>query len=189
MINFTLRDVAIKQLIIALKVFNLLILGIVFFAFFESIKCNGLVKIITYFLALGIVVSIGVILSRDFREKSEDEYERPETYIFGTLFFLIIFISITSHFVVFFYDDFIIRVFNILPYFGGYTLIYTLVISVHLLSKKIKVGYPEGLIDEYKKALEQKCEDVKFFTNDSGNLPNISDMNKNISKNINVKTL
>ena len=142
-----------------------------------------------YFLALGIVVSIGAILFRDFREKSEDEYERPETYIFGTLFFLIIFISITSNFVVFFYDDFIMRVLNILPYFGGYTLIYALVVGIHLLNKKIKVGYPEGLIDEYKKALEQKCEDVKFFTNDSGNLPNISDMNKNISKDINVKTL
>lgn len=189
MINFTLKDVAIKQLIIALKVFNLLILGVVFFAFFGSIKCNGLVRIIMYFLALGIVVSIGAILFRDFREKSEDEYERPETYIFGTLFFLIIFISITSNFVVFFYDDFIMRVLNILPYFGGYTLIYALVVGIHLLNKKIKVGYPEGLIDEYKKALEQKCEDVKFFTNDSGNLPNISDMNKNISKDINVKTL
>ena len=142
-----------------------------------------------YFFALGIVVSIGAILFRDFKGKSDDEYERPETYIFGTLFFLIIFISITSHFVVFFYDDFIIRVLNILPYFGGYTLIYTLVVGIHLLNKKIKVGYPEGLIDEYKKALEQKCEDVKFFKNDSGNLPSMSDMNKNISKNINVKTL
>ena len=90
---------------------------------------------------------------------------------------------------VFFYDDFIIRVLNILPYFGGYTLIYTLVVGIHLLNKKIKVGYPEGLIDEYKKVLEQKCEDVKFFKNDSGNLPSMSDMNKNISKNINVKTL
>ena len=53
----------------------------------------------------------------------------------------------------------------------------------------MKVGYPEGLIDEYQKASEQKGEDVKLFTNDSGVLPNISDLDKNITKNINIKSL
>ena len=81
------------------------------------------------------------------------------------------------------------RLSEILPYLGGYTLIYALVVSFHLLSKKMKVGYPEGLIDEYKKASEQKDKEAKLFTNGSDTLPNISDLDKNITKNINIKSL
>ena len=186
MVNFTLKEVALKQAILALKFFTLLIVGIFFIFFLKSIKCSGLVQGIMGFLALSIFAMTIAILFPNFRGKKD---EGAGEYFLAIFVVLIIFLFIKSYFAIFFYDEFMAKISDILPYLGWYILVYVLIVSVHLLSKKIKVGYPEGLIDEYKKALEQKCEDVKFFTNDSGNLPNISDMNKNISKNINVKTL
>lgn len=183
MVNFTLKDVALKELIIALKFFTLLILGLFFIFFFQSIKCSGLIQGIMGFLALCTFAMVIAILFPSLRDKED---EGAEGYFFAVLVILTLFVAIKSYFAIFFYDEFMRRVSDILPYLSGYALIYFLVVSVHLFSKKIKVGYPEGLVDEYKRALEQKDEDTKFFVSDSGDLPDISDMNKNLNKSIRV---
>ena len=185
MINFTLKDVAIRQLIIALKVFTILIFGISFFCFFRAIECNLIVRIIMVVLAFFIFCMLGGFL---FVNHSKEE-DGPEGYVFAAIFCLIILIVMKFSFATFFYDDFMAEISEILPYLGGYALVYTLVVAIHLLSKKIKVGYAEGLIDEYQKAFKQKDKEPKLFTNGSNTLPNISDLDKNITKNINIKSL
>lgn len=187
MINFTLRDVATKQLTIALKVFTILIYVITFFCFFKSTEDSLIVDIAMATLIAAVLVFLIAILFPELQDK-EEEWGR-EQFFFAALFFLLMLIIFKCSFTIFFYDDFIARVSDILPYLGGYALIYALVVTIHLLSKKMKVGYPEGLIDEYKKASKQKGEDAKLFTNGNGVLPNISDLDKNITKNINIKSL
>lgn len=190
MINFTLRDVAIKQLIIALKVFTILIFAVAFFCFFKSIEGSLVAEIITAALIIFVfILLIGVLFPNLHNKEEKDEESEVEQCSISALFFLFILVIIKCFFITFFYDEFMARLSEILPYLCGYALIYVLVVAFHLLSKKMKVGYPEGLIDEYQKASEQKGEDVKLFTNDSGVLPNISDLDKNITKNINIKSL
>lgn len=185
MINFTLKDVAIRQLTIALRIFSFLILVAVFFCFFGSIECSSTIKILMAILALFIFAMLAGFLFVDHSK----EKEGAEQYLFTALFSLVTFILVKVYSATFFYDDFIAEISEILPYLGGYALVYALVVAIHLLSKKIKVGYAEGLIDEYQKASKQKDKEPKLFTNGSNTLPNISDLDKNITKNINIKSL
>ena len=189
MINFTLRDVAIKQLIIALKVFTILIFAVAFFCFFKSIEGSLSAEIITAALIIFVFIFLIGVLFPNLHDKEKEGEWGVEQCSCAALFFLFILVVLKCFFITFFYDEFMARLSDILPYLGGYTLIYALVVSFHLLSKKMKVGYPEGLIDEYKKASEQEGEDAKLFTNGNGVLPNISDLDKNITKNINIKSL
>jgi hypothetical protein len=186
MVNFTLKEVALKQAILALKFFTLLIVGMFFVLFFKSIKCSGIIQGITGFLAFCIFAMVIAILFPNLRDEKD---ESTEGYFFAIFVILIIFISIKSYFATFFYDEFMAKVSDFLPYLGWYVLTYVLVVSIYLFSKKIKVGCAEGLIDEYKKASEQTDEEPKLFTNGSDTLPNISDLDKNITKNINIKSL
>lgn len=185
MINFTLKDVVIRQLTIALRVFVFLVLGVVFFCFFRAIECSFIVRIIMGVLVLFIFA----MLAGFFFVDHNNEKEGAEQYIFAAISYLIMFIAMKFSFATFFYDEFMARLSDILPYLGGYTLIYALIVAIHLLSKKMKVGYAEGLIDEYQKASKQKDKEAKLFTNGNDTLPNISDLDKNITKNINIKSL
>ena len=185
MISFTLKNVAIKQLTIALRIFSFLILVAVFFCFFGSIECSSTIKILMAILALFIFAMLAGFLFVDHSKEKEGAGQ----YVFAAISCLIMLIAMKFSFTTFFYDDFMAKISEILPYLGGYTLIYALVVTIHLLSKRMKVGYPEGLIDEYKKASEQKDKEPKLFTNGSNTLPNISDLDKNITKNINIKSL
>lgn len=189
MINFTLRDVAIKQLIIALKVFTILIFAVAFFCFFKSIEGSLVAEIIVAALIIFVFVFLIGVLFPNLHDKEKEGEWGVEQCSCAALFFLFILVVLKCFFITFFYDDFMAKISEILPYLGGYALIYALVVAIHLLSKKMKVGYPEGLLEEYQKASGQKGEEAKLFTNGSDTLPNISDLDKNITKNINIKSL
>lgn len=185
MITFTLRDVAMRQLTIAVRVFTLLILGVVFFCYFKSIDCNSTVRGLLIILA---IFTFAMLLGFFIIDHSKYE-ESPAEYLLAALFCLGIFVIVKHYLATFFYDDFAARMSDFSPYLVGYAIIYYLVVAFYLKRKKIKVSSPQGLIDEYKRALEQESDEAKFFTNDGGDLPNMAEMDKNLSKSIDIKTL